>query len=183
MNCPLCLAPTLIPHTVEPDLPAQHCTRCGGLFLASTAYWAWLERHGPLLPERPAPEQPVNTAEPASAKRCPACGYLLLRYAIGHALAFGLDQCGHCNSFWLDRDEWALLRERNLHDKLHKITTAPWQRQLRQEASRAALAAIYTEAFGATDYAELRRVRAWLDSHPQRQRMRAYLIDRDPYAP
>jgi hypothetical protein len=40
---------------------------------------------------------------------------------------------------------------------------------------------IYTERFGAEDYAELRRIRAWLDAHPQRSSLLAYLDEEDPY--
>ena len=39
--------------------------------------------------------------------------------------------------------------------------------------------AIYRTKFGETDYTEVRRVKAWLDAHPQRQALRAYLNAED----
>jgi hypothetical protein len=41
--------------------------------------------------------------------------------------------------------------------------------------------AIYQEKFGEEDYAEVRRVKAWLDAHPQHNALRAYLNADDPY--
>jgi hypothetical protein len=46
---------------------------------------------------------------------------------------------------------------------------------------RRALERIYTERFGAEDYAEIRRVKAWLDAHAQRSSLLAYLSEEDPY--
>ena len=179
MQCATCQAKTLTPIQLEATLPAHTCASCGGTWIASTAYWSWLEqpRDAAVQPRAEIPE----VSDVARAKRCPGCGYLLLSYPIAAGLAFHLDQCGHCNSFWLDRDEWAALRAAGLHDKLHKIAGEPWQRDLRQGRHRRAMQAIYAERFGAADYAEVQRVKAWLDAHPARSMLLAYLADEDPY--
>jgi hypothetical protein len=41
---------------------------------------------------------------------------------------------------------------------------------------------IYTGRFGAEDYAEIKRIRWWLETKMNREELLAYLIDRDPYA-
>ena len=180
MQCAICQTATLTPVQLDPTLPAQTCASCGGTWIASTAYWSWLEQRRGAAPE-PPPAEPLDVADVARAKRCPGCGYLLLSYPIAVGIPLHLDQCGHCNSFWLDRDEWAALRAAGLHDKLHKIAGEPWQRELRQERHRRAMRAIYAERFGADDYAEVQRVKAWLDAHPARSMLLAYLADADPY--
>jgi hypothetical protein len=40
---------------------------------------------------------------------------------------------------------------------------------------------IYLDKFGEADYAEVRRIKAWLDGHPHHQALRAYLNADDPY--
>ncbi|HET9222219.1 MAG TPA: zf-TFIIB domain-containing protein [Roseiflexaceae bacterium] len=182
MNCPVCSTHTLHTIQLEPALSALACANCRGLWIASTDYWAWLDQlaGGGLLAELSgdAPE----VADVPTAKRCPGCGYLQLGYCIALDLGFALDQCGHCNSFWLDGGEWAALRQRGLHAQLHKVTGEAWQRSLRRAASRRTWEAIYTEKFGTDDYAEARRVKAWLQQHPARQMLLAYLAHEDPYS-
>jgi hypothetical protein len=41
---------------------------------------------------------------------------------------------------------------------------------------------IYLSRFGADDYAEITRIRAWLQAHPKRPELLAYLTDKDPFA-
>ena len=55
----------------------------------------------------------------------------------------------------------------------------PWQRRLRRAEHHVRMDVIYRAKFGAADYAEVRRVKAWLDAHPQRQALRAYLNAED----
>ncbi|MFO7167611.1 MAG: zf-TFIIB domain-containing protein [Chloroflexota bacterium] len=121
----------------------------------------------------------MDAADVARAKLCPHCGHLQLRYRVALDLDVVLDQCGHCNSFWLDRGEWAVLRQHGLHTQLHKITGAAWQRALRRAASERAWEAIYTAKFGAENYAEARRVLLEPCAHPARQMLPAYLARDD----
>jgi hypothetical protein len=82
---------------------------------------------------------------------------------------------------WFDRDQWGSLQRRNLHDNLHQIFGEAWQRRLRIAEQRVRMDAIYRAKFGDADYAEVRRVKAWLDAHPQRQALRAYLNAEDDW--
>jgi Zn-finger nucleic acid-binding protein len=182
MECPVCHTASLTRTQLEPQLPAYSCAGCDGIWIGSTDYWAWLDHRRLAGEESAAAGTPPSASDAAGAKRCPHCGYLLLGYRIRADIAFRLDQCGHCNSFWLDRNEWPALRALGLHDRLHKVAGEPWQRELRREEHQRAMQAIYAEKFGATDYAELRRVKAWLDTHPARHMLLAYLANEDPYA-
>ena len=37
-----------------------------------------------------------------------------------------------------------------------------------------------TEKLGPTDYAELKRLKSWLDTHPKRNELYAYLLNQQP---
>jgi Zn-finger nucleic acid-binding protein len=182
MACAECRTVELQQIALEPGLPAYACPACEGIWIASTHYWEWLDKHGPTLPEKPAcAAPPLPVVETRRAKICPGCGHILIKYRVGHDITFSLDQCGHCNSFWFDKNEWQVLKSRNLHDEVHKMFTAPWQRRIREEESRRTWQQIYTERFGEQDYADIRRIKAWIDQHPERQSLLAYLVSENPY--
>jgi Zn-finger nucleic acid-binding protein len=94
---------------------------------------------------------------------------------------FYLDRCEQCMSVWFDRDEWAALHDRGLHDRVHLFFQDPWQRRLRAEETRQLLEKMYRERFGERDYARIREIRAWLHQHLLQGALVAYLTDKDPY--
>jgi Zn-finger nucleic acid-binding protein len=106
---------------------------------------------------------------------------LLLPYLPGNGLDFRLDHCDHCNGVWLESGEWELLQYHQLASKLPVIFTQAWQQQIRQADHRQRMAAIYTRRFGVPTYAELQRIRAWLQSTPDPSAALAYLTNPDPY--
>ncbi len=181
MNCAVCHTPTLQPITFANGLPVSRCPTCLGTWVASADYWAWRDRQGPRLPEVPAPDVEPWPGGEEGLRLCPTCGHVMRRYHIGTGVPFPLDHCEQCNGVWFDAQEWEVLEARNLHDKLPQFFTDAWQRQVRQADHRRHMTAIYTERFGADDYAEVRRIRAWLDAHPQRSFLLTYLSSDDPY--
>ncbi|MBA3468530.1 MAG: zf-TFIIB domain-containing protein [Herpetosiphonaceae bacterium] len=181
MECPICTT-TLEPTTLESSLRASTCPACGGHFILSSDYLDWRQQHPANLDEQPDPTPLHESTDTSGAKRCPHCRHLMFRYRVGHDIAFGVDHCGSCNSVWLDRTEWDSLKRRNLHDDINRMFTDVWQRRVRAAEHRATMHTIYQEKFGAEDYAEAQRVKAWLDAHPQRQALRAFLTAEDPYS-
>jgi Zn-finger nucleic acid-binding protein len=180
MNCPICKNQSLTLAYPEPSLAAQQCLGCGGLWIMAADYRRWIENGGQnaMTGDPGEPEQAVPDS--LAAKQCPRCGYLLLRYKVGAAVPFGLDRCGHCSGVWLDASEWAGLKARGLHGALHRIFTDSWQRGVRREEHRRALTHLYQERLGDADYAELRRIRAWLDKHEHRSFLLGYLNAPEP---
>jgi hypothetical protein len=61
------------------------------------------------------------------------------------------------------------------------MLTSFWQAKAQKEARKKHLEQIYTNRFGADDYMEVKRIRAWLDNHLNKQDLIAYLTDKDPY--
>jgi Zn-finger nucleic acid-binding protein len=181
MNCPVCKSSELTLTDLEPGLSSMKCQECGGNWIRGTEYWKWLEKQGPNPPERTEQDDGLSLVEPGKYIDCPECRFRMTKFLVGHGLGFTLDHCEGCKGIWLDRNEWEALKKRNLHDDLNAMFTAFWQRGARKEARKRHLEQIYTDRFGALDYTEIKRMRAWLDSHPNKQDLLAYLTDTDPY--
>lgn len=180
MNCPVCKTSTLAAIALQPGLTGNQCPRCQGIWIASGQYFAWLKQHGPNLPEKPS-DAPLPVEGAQQARLCPECGHLLRRYRILPDSTFSLDHCHQCNGMWFDRDEWATLETRNLHDDLNLVFTQGWQQKLRGEESHRQMEAIYQGKFSPQDYARIQEIRQWLTIHPQRAALLAFLQAEDPY--
>ena len=121
MKCPICKSVELIEHAL-PEGPASHrCAQCGGQWVESKRYWAWLETPG--RNESPAVSSDANytVVDSIKAKICPECGHLLSRAKVGHGANFHIDRCAHCGGIWFDALEWESLRALGLHDDVHFI--------------------------------------------------------------
>ena len=181
MNCPVCNSSELKSTALESQLNAFRCAKCEGNWIQGREYWKWLEKHGPNLPERAFAETDLTLAEPGKYIDCPECRFRMVKYLVGHGFTFTLDHCQGCKGIWLDKNEWQALKKRNLHDDLHSMFTAFWQAQAQREKRKKKFEEIYVERFGAEDYAEIKRVRWWLDTKINREELVAYLTDKDPY--
>lgn len=181
MKCPVCQSETFNRVELDPGLGASRCESCAGNWVRGASYWHWLGSHGENLPERREPPEGPAPPEDRKAKLCPECHTSMFRYTVGHGLGFGLDQCPACKGIWFDAAEWEALRERNLHDDIHAVFTAPWQAEASRVERRGRLEQIYLKRFGAEDYEEVRRVREWLDASPRKQELLAYLTDPNPF--
>lgn len=182
MNCPVCQSENFTPVELDAGLDAFRCESCAGNWVRGGSYWHWLGSRGENLPERREPAAGEVPPEDRKAKLCPECHTSMFRYTVGHGLGFGLDQCPACKGIWFDAAEWEALRERNLHDDIHAVFTAPWQAEASREERRRRLVQIYQKRFGAEDYEEVKRVREWLDASPRKQELLAYLTDPNPWS-
>ena len=102
MNCPVCKNTPLQPTVLEQELKASSCDSCQGQWISAMDYWQWLDHHGETLPEKEPDSIPLEVADHQKAKLCPECRRIMLRYKVGHGLAFTLDQCSSCNGIWFD---------------------------------------------------------------------------------
>ena len=181
MNCPVCKSTALVSSDLESNLPSLRCPNCLGNWIRGAEYWKWLEAHGPNLPERNDRDTGLSLAEPGLPIDCPECQFRMVKYLVGHGFSFTVDQCDGCKGIWLDRNEWDALKERNLHDDLNGMFTPFWQANAQKETRRQRLQQIYVSRFGAEDYEEIKKIRAWLDARKNKEEFLAYLTDRDPY--
>ena len=181
MKCPVCKSPELRATQLEEGLTFHNCPQCQGNWIRGREYWKWLEQHGPNLPERSDQDSGLSLAEPGFHIDCPECRFRMIKYLVGHGFSFTIDHCDGCKGVWLDRNEWEALKERNLHDDVNSMFTSFWQDAAEKEARKKRLERIYIARFGAEDYKEIERGRAWLATRSNRQELLAYLTDKDPF--
>jgi Zn-finger nucleic acid-binding protein len=164
MDCPVC-KPTqaLVLAPLEGgNLTARRCPSCNGHWIRSTDFWRWRAIAGENLPETPAP---------AGALTPPEAG----RYKVGHGVGFTVDRCRHCEGAWLDGGEWEALRLRNLHDDLPQIFDDAWQRAVKREVQELTSEESFRRRLGDETDQRAHETRAWLDAHPRRSELFAYL--------
>jgi len=64
---------------------------------------------------------------------------------------------------------------------LNLMFTSFWQTEAQRLERKRKMEQIYIGRFGEEDYAEIKRVRYWLDAKPNREELIAYLIDKAPF--
>ena len=180
MNCPVCKSVALVAMDLDTNLSSLACAQCGGHWINGAEYWKWLEKHAN-IPETAAEDEGLSLAEPGVHIDCPECRFRMVKYLVGRGMGFTLDHCQGCKGIWLDRNEWEALRKRNLHDDLNSMLTAFWQGEARREARKKRLEEIYVSRFGAENYAEIKKIRSWLDTVENKEEVLAYLADKDPF--
>lgn len=180
MNCPVCKTAELSLNKLESDLSSLSCANCGGNWIQGAQYWKWLEQHGENLPELKDQTNDLPLSETQEHIDCPECRWRMVKYLVGRGTGFTLDHCHGCKGIWFDRNEWEVLRKRNLHDDLNSVLTEFWQAEALKEERKKRLERIYISKFGVDDYAEIKRMRAWLTGHQKKHELLAYLTDENP---
>lgn len=181
MKCPVCKENTLGEIALLKGLPANQCSNCNGVFIPSNAYLAWWKTLGTVLPVKEGAIDIDPSWEVRELKFCASCGHIMARYKIFPDTDFYIDRCRNCNGIWLDQHEWDVLIDRNLHDQLNEVFTRPWQDHLHAAETRNHLDVIYLEKLGAEDYDQVRQIREWMQEHPRRGMLLAFLQADDPY--
>ncbi len=178
ITCPACqTADPLIRSEANAQLPSLRCGRCGGQWIREEHYYAWIERS-----DRSSTPSAVEAAGQAQdtprAKLCPECGRIMRRYAVGHGLDFIIDRCGTCAGIWFDANEWERLTHAGLADRVHFIFSAAWQADILRTRQIHAAAQRLREKIGPDDYDRLTALADWIEQHPHRTELAAYLTDR-----
>ncbi len=181
-KCPVCKV-SLTSVLLEENLPANHCPECEGHWISSEEYYAWLETQDEVsMPSINVDGTlPLPVRDNNKALICPDCGKILRRFKIAPDIEFHLDRCGGCNGVWFDKNEWEVLRLKELHHNLHSFFTEGWQDKLKGEEMKRRYEALYLEKFGQDDYEKIKEMRVWLDARDSKNQLIAYLTDKSPY--
>ena len=159
---------------------AHPCSQCHGQWIAPKDYWAWLETRGPLAAEiAPATELldlPVKQTE--TPKFCPDCGRFLGRHKVGHGVGFAVDRCGTCGGFWLDANEWEILKSRHMNDRLHFVASDAWQADVARQEREKGHEQIVLGKIGAEDLEKIKSIKVWIENHPRKAELYAVLLDK-----
>jgi len=164
--------------TLDQGLMAHQCADSGGHYITAACYMRWLQSQPARLQQVPATTRVEEIApeEPETARMCPETGTLMMRCRVGHGFPFSVDR-SITGGIWLDGGEWEALRERNFHDEIHLIFTAPWQKRVRDERAQAVYETRLESALGADLLGQLKSLRNKLADHPDRAMAIAYLTN------
>lgn len=178
MNCPNCGEVRLVPQSLEANLVSLMCNDCGGHWIQSFQYWKWLDSNGGNLPEKLADGHvQYDLADGDKARICPECTRILVRCKVGHGIDFYLDRCSHCGGIWFDRDEWAVLKVRNLHDDAHFIFSRSWQDQVLRQEREESRERWFERTLGAEDFQKVREFRDWIQKQEHRSAVVRYITE------
>lgn len=176
MYCSNCKNTQLEPQELEPGLIAAVCNSCCGTLVSLMNYRFWADRYASSTSVVANDIDEESVVESESARACPKCSRLMLKYQIGARSDNKLDLCGACDEVWLDSGEWALLKKLDLQGKLPKIFTDAWQRNIRKQKQEISLNERYEKLLGQEDFNRALVFKEWLLQHPQREAVKQYLI-------
>ncbi len=178
MKCPKCQTVELKAERLDGFLPVQHCSDCGGNWLMLEDYL--LHKHEVPVASPSLANAALEAEETEKALLCPMTGALMTKFRISKDTAHRLDLSARVNGIWLDKGEWELLKAHGLAGRLNTLFTDFWQRQVREAQADDRLDEMYRSLLGEDDYEKLKELRNWLKQHPQRERMRAFLLAEGP---
>jgi len=185
MKCPQCKGYSLEPKELEPGLVAGACAKCDGTLISLMNYRYWADQ---LIPSDSGREPQVSdqvllgeneikeVEDTSQAQVCPKCSKLMTKFQIGLMTSNRIDMCNNCDEAWLDKGEWKLLKQLDLAEKLPKIFTEAWQRNIRLQRQAILQKERYSALLGEEDFEKLDEFKQWLVKHPEREQMKQYLI-------
>ena len=181
MLCPVCRIALGRVVLLPAGLSATPCDKGHGQWITAAAFAAWQEKPKPPVRGTPPLSVALQTAQPQAARICPDCGRIMGKYKVGRGLGFAIDHCGGCGGVWLDAEEWDTLVANNLHQDLYRIFSSAWQKKIRDAELRATLEAAYRKRLGADAFQKAQEIRAWVQGHPEKRALLAFIGEDDPY--
>ncbi len=180
MQCVSCEG-QLSSREIKQGLHADVCNQCAGVWLDLNIYQNWVDSTGMIVHESQDPSV-VEVAEfSPKALFCLDCNSLLHKYRLSAHAPVRIDRCSPCRKVWLDAAEWQLIEQQAATDDLLSVLSDRGQRHIRSTETRDRISTVYRQRFG-EDYEHIVQLRAWLETHPQRQHIMAYFNAPDPYA-
>ena len=153
---------------LEPGLEAWQCPKSQGVWIPLQSYTTWHEAHRDHVRGLPPDYRPIiDTSAPQRALICPESGCVLI------------DRSPKTGGIWPEPGEWDALKSKNLHEEMHLIFGAPYQRRLRTNESRVQLKKLFAQRIGAADLVRVNEFKHWLSQHKHRREIVAYLLDED----
>ncbi|WP_028454334.1 TFIIB-type zinc ribbon-containing protein [Chitinilyticum litopenaei] len=160
---------------IQHGLKAQVCADCGGVWLDLDEYKEWLLQTAIVVHEGDFSSLVEVSEQSPHALFCSDCDRMLHKYRLSPQLPVRIDRCSPCGKVWLDAPEWQVLQQQGETTELLRVLNDRGQREIREMEARQRREQADLRRFGAVDYRRLQDVRSWLDSHPLRAELLAYL--------
>ncbi|MGB3611747.1 MAG: zf-TFIIB domain-containing protein [Cellvibrio sp.] len=175
MQCLTCKTTSLEPKEIEPGLLVAACPQCGGALVSLMNYRFWLDQHQGVAEAELLPELDVPGEQPGE-RDCPKCRQVMKKFQMGLNSSHKIDLCESCDEAWLDKGEWQLLKQLDLHGKLPRIFTQAWQNNIREARREALQEDRYEKMLGVEDFMHVSSFRQWLYRHPRKEEIKQYLM-------
>ena len=175
-NCPKCPNRSLSPTLLAPGLSAKGCQSCRGTLVDLLAYRAWAEQSGIDAAEVSSASS-IKIEDTSQAIACPHCGSVMIKYRVSASAKNRLDFCARCDKAWLDGGEWTQLHDLGIRENLGSVFTEPWQRRVHSDLAEQSKEAMLRQKLG-EEFGRLAELRAWLQNHPDREYILAWLASR-----
>jgi Zn-finger nucleic acid-binding protein len=174
--CPTCPAESGLKIKRAENSPLSHvCDSCNGTWISWNDYYRWLESRTEPLVECDDFDKTFDLNDSDAARVCPECSVILSRYRIGHGVPFRLDYCRRCNGVWFDANEWAVIRAKNLHDKVNRFFTAGWQNDVRRGEQAKHRESDFRSRLGSDGYRLVVEFKDWLKNQEHKGAVIAFL--------
>ena len=105
---------------------------------------------------------------------CGKCRNLMTKYRISADSRNRIDLCAKCEDVWLDDGEWELIETLVGSHELANITSQPWQHKVTSDTVDKMASERLSKELG-DDYQRIFELREWLEEHPSRFEILAYL--------
>ena len=179
MKCTSCKVGDLSPSFIDGLFRAHTCTQCGGNWILVEDYVSWKENN----PDYQVAENiSCEVADTETALLCPQSGVIMRKFRITSKNSHRLDYSAPVGGIWLDKGEWDLIKQDGLASSLNAVLTVQWQKNIRMTTAKDNFTALYSDKFGDESYSKAKEIRKWLDAHPNKSDLRAYLLAEDPYS-
>jgi len=173
-TCPKCQDTELRHTLIAGNLTAHSCGRCTGLLISLIGYRRWREVHYHSTADAEAVKVNCETPDTKNAIACSRCRTVMIKYRISARSDHRIDYCASCEDIWLDGGEWELIENLVGSKHLARIFTQPWQHRIRLETVDIMRSDRLESSFG-KDFEKIRDLKDWLDKHPAREEVLAYL--------
>lgn len=175
MRSPLHPKATLVSVEIEKGFSAFRCPTSKGYWIPLQSYHTWRTRTPVAVAPLPEGYEPSFEHDSTAPLFCPESGCLLHRYRVGQGLPFRIDRSPKTGGIWLDEGEWQALKSKGLHDQLHLIFTAPYQRHLRTTDLQRTFLTAVEERLGTEDFQKVTEFKSWMSHHPEASYILSFL--------
>ncbi len=178
LNCYQCKGQTLSPTKLDVGLPALKCSECDGTYIDLLSYRTWLEDFSEYIESEQASDEEIVIDEltnTETAMICQRCHKFMTKYRINHEHDNTINVCTRCDDVWLDKGEWALLKQLKIQDKLTEVMSDPWQKHILNQEEQQLIDKVNHEKFG-DDFEKIHDFVQWLSNHPKRRQIKSYLM-------
>lgn len=177
MKCPNCESINSESLLLDSNLNAIKCNDCEGIWIPSNNYFKYIESNKPDLSIlNPTDMQKVfSEKDSETGKKCPDCGKQVVARKAGFGAEFKVDRCDHCFGIWLDKNEWELLKTKNLNTAIYYMFTSTWEMKVRSQTEFTLKLEAIKKNFSIDQSSKIVDFLEWLEQQENKKELISYI--------